>query len=113
MLLLIGASLGAVALPVASSLYAALLEPHVWRDGQFIFLVIAAVPIGGILGVVTALAVAQQREGDARAGRQVAVAGSVVGIILGYAATLSVAILYSLGLAFWAVTTWPPKRRHW
>jgi hypothetical protein len=103
----LGAFYGALVLPAVSSLFAIWFEPAVARDGQFIFLVLIALPVGAVLGVITALARSQTSQGEQRAARQVALAGGVAGFILGVASGLSVAILYSLGLAFWAITTWP------
>jgi MFS family permease len=77
----LGAFFGALVLPAVSSLFATWFEPQVASDGQFAFAIVAAVPIGAVLGLVTAFVITQGRRGDKRAAHQVAIAGGIAGLI--------------------------------
>lgn len=107
MSVLMGAFYGALILVPTSALFSTWFEPQATQDGQSVLLLVAAGPVGALLGGFTALVLAQKRRGDGRAASQVAIAAGISGFVLGVATTLSVATLYSLGLGFWGIATWP------
>jgi hypothetical protein len=100
-----GATLGAVAGSVAL-VSAELLNPAHETPVGAIFLILFSLPVGAVLGIVTASCISEYRGGDHRAARQIAVAGGASAFIASVLAGLTVGMICSLCMAFWAVSSW-------
>ena len=101
-----GGVLGAVALSVATSIFDAVLQPADWRDGQYVFVYFATIPLGVVLGVITSLSIRERRRGEQKAAAQIALAGGVSGIVLSLVTGLQVAFVLSLVMLFCGLATY-------
>jgi hypothetical protein len=97
---------GAVALSVAAT-----YEPAFGHDGQATLVFFFTVPVGAVLGVVTASCISEHRRGDLRAAHLVAVLGGVGAGILSMMTGLTVATIYASGLTLWGATWWLGRGR--
>jgi hypothetical protein len=105
-----GGVVGALALSFATSWFDATFQPAEWRDGQYVFVYLATIPIGAALGAIAALAWHQRQTGDLRAAGQVAAAGGIAGVVLSLPAALEVGFGFSIALLVMGLVGWKNGR---
>jgi len=97
----LGAVIGSLGLVSAE-----LLNPVHQTPVGTLFMIVFSLLVGAGLGIVIASCISEYRAGDHRAARQIAVAGGASGFIVSVVAGLSIGMICSLCISFWAVTSW-------